>query len=235
MVPRRAVVIGIVIVVVALLGFYSTQYVKGRLSWYYLNGEIDGYALLKTCEAGTPVFSSVAFYYRGLSQFFYFPSLEVSIVCWARDEYADEIVSLTTSYDSTNEALRKLVDHHLSCTSSNFSPDIQEICKKAHFSSIDWLLVHGVDINAGKHGGVIQQTVHSVNESMFEFLISRGADPTIEPLGYKGNSSSSDPYGPKTTIELIEMYIFNSEYEFPKEVAAWKRMLELANESIGQT
>jgi len=218
--------------VVLLLGFFvGKPYVEARMSWYYLGDRLWGDNLLITCQTETPIFNYGGLSWETEAEEPFFSGLEVFLVCQTLERNIDVILAEKGQIYGGIRSLSDLVDGISGCGHRMFSPEETEVCATAYYDSIDWMIENGAEINPPDSCGYLPITVMTMDEKMFDFLLSRGADPNqlCPPLVAEfgdGVESLIDTES-KTVAELITALL--SEYTDEDKatiVAGWVRMLE---------
>jgi hypothetical protein len=94
------------------------------------------------------------------------------------------------------------------------------------------------DISVQELSKVLPWPIQELNEDMFYFLLSRGADPDYIPPQNPAYANATDGIKalvdtvPKSAVQLLELHIERvDEEEFPELEAAWRRMAKRANSS----
>ncbi len=233
---KISLVVGIGLAVA--LGILLKPAIQARVSWYYV-GELQGHTLLVTCEANTPKFRAIGFDFDDSQMLPPLSGIEVMLTCAARNLLRERLVTETDMFGGTR-ALYDLVDSHGSCDGvRRRSKDFIDQCREAHHKAMDWMIANGADINSVSAGlgTPLHGTILELDEQMFNFLISRGADAYLRPPEDTRNvdpalSALIDTTPPRTVVEELELQISRvDENEFPELVSAWQRMLARAEET----
>ena len=201
--------------------------------WYYVGGRWDGVNILVTCTSKTTIFRTISFNLGVPVAESPEPEAEVEEACRIRDELLAAGFFNERTFFGQNDLLDRLVKGHQRCLYCTDLNDAQrEHCSRAYFASIDWLLDTGVDIDGGQGGTVLSRTILELNEEMYYFLLSRGADPGYRPpqaFAYRNASPELEALvdtTPRSAIERLELYLSElDEAESPDLAAAWRRML----------
>lgn len=228
----------IALVALMTVGYLVAPAVQARMSWYYVAGQYDSRNLLVTCEAETPIFRTTGFNFGFAPKEPILSSIEVYLACKTRDRLFEEGKFNETGLFGQKSALADVVERAAQCLSStDLTSELISDCRDAHFDAIDWLLAQGVDINAGDLGTVLHYAIHNVDEEMFDFLVSRGADPHFYPPTSPVYAGAEDQLmefvdtEPKSAVELLELQLATlDDSEFPEVVATLRRMLNTAND-----
>jgi len=235
---RKVGYLAIALVAVATIAYYVTLAVQARISWYYVGGKYETRNLLVTCEAGTPIFRTTGFDFGVAPKEPILSPLEVYLACKTRDRLLENGRFEETGLFGQNSALTDVVQRATWCLSSRDLPaELVSPCREAHFDAIDWLLAQGVDINAGELATILHFVIFDVDEEMFSFLVSHGADPHFRPPASPVYGGAEDRLKelvdtePKSAVELLEFQLANLDgSESPKIVAALRRMQNTANQ-----
>ena len=205
---------------------------------YFLSDRHDAVDALITCEAQTTIFRTINFNLGvPVSEL---PDHEAVVeeACRTRDRFLEEGFFAETGLYGYNELLRLVVIKQRACRLCTDLNDAQgDQCTDAYFAAIDWLLGAGVDVNAGPLGTVLHDAVRVANEEMFDFLLSRGADPhyrapRADVLQHVASDLESLPNTtPRSAIEYLQLSLAEfDEEKYPEVAAAWRRMLTRALE-----
>ena len=205
---------------------------------YFFSDGPDAVDALITCEAQTTIFRTINFNLGVPVSELADHEAVVEEACRTRDRFLDEGFFSETGLYGFNDLLRRVVSKQRSCRLCTDLNDSQrEQCTEAHFAAIDWMLGVGVDVNAGPLGTVLHDTVRLGNEEMFDFLLTRGADPhyrapRADVLQHVAPNLESLPNTtPRSAIEYLELSLAElDEDQFPELAAAWRRMLTRAHE-----
>lgn len=208
-------------------------------SWYYSSGRYDGVNILVTCEAGTTIFRSISFSFDTPVKEHSGSDAEVAMACRLREKLLEEGFFGNVSFFGFNDVMFGLVGRQNNC---NYCRDLNEEqaeqCRQTYYSAIDWMLDNEADIDAGQLSKTLALTIQELNEEMFYFLLSRGADPHYVPPQIAAYANADEELKalvdtvPKSAAELLELHMARlDKREFPDTVAAWKRMLLRANNS----
>lgn len=184
----------------------------------------------------TPIFRTTLFDLGKAAKEPILSALEVRLVCKGRDRLLEKGVFHESGIFGQNRALEGLIYGATLCLSSkDLTDELVSSCRGAHFDSIDWLLAQGVGINGGEIGTVLQNTIHELDEEMFGFLMSRGADPHYRPPASPVYAGADDRLKelvdtvPKSAVDLLEYYVSLPDASITTEYhAAQKRMLAAA-------
>ena len=232
MTRRRFEFIATVLVAIAVLAAFVIPAVQARVSWYYVGGSYDLRNLLVTCEAASPIFRATGINSGIAPETPPLADIEVYLACKARDRLLPRRLFSQTGPFGQNKALNAIVERAPSCSSSDsLRAELIERCRQAHYDAVDWLLDQGVDINAGELGTILHTAIQQVDDEMFVFLLSRGADPRYRaPLATDDGSADEGPEEhmdaePQSAVELLELQLTHlDESRFPDEAAALRRM-----------
>jgi hypothetical protein len=200
-------------------------YVYSRGNWYHIDDGWNGFSLLIACHAGTPLFSNVGFSLDAELVSERTARLDSWIACKAINQHQALLVS-DTHWDMNNKALTMLVTHYQGCNDRRFTGNQIAKCKSAMADSIDWLLSNGVNVNPEGGCGYLRDIAStSLDVEMFAFLLSRGADPSIQ-CPRKDKPST-------TVLEELELFLsWLDEGEFPDVEAAYLEMIEMTNQHL---
>jgi hypothetical protein len=220
-----------------LFGFFiGKPYVEARMSWYFVGGRLSGDNLLVTCRTEDPRFNYGGGPWELDAEKPLFSSIEVFLVCNTLEKHADSIVAEKGTWDDRNPTMNDLVEGVARCSHRMFSPEETKTCKSAYFDSIEWLIRRGVDLNPSNSCGYLPSTVFSMDEKMFDFLLSRGADPNHlcppKAAQFGNGVEQLVDTQPKTIAQLLTALL--SEYtdeERSTVVAGWVRMLATVENS----
>ena len=197
-------------------------YVYSRGNWYNIDDGWNGYSQLVACHAGTPLFSNIGFAELPSERT---ARLDSWIACKAINQHQALLVS-DTRWDMNNKALAMLVTNYQGCNESRFAGNQVAKCKSAIVDSIDWLLGNGVNINPEGGCGYLRDIAStSLDVEMFAFLLSRGADPSIQ-CPRKDEPST-------TVLEDLERFLsWLDDGEFPDTEAKYLKMIEMTNQHL---
>jgi len=223
-------IIAVIVLLLAALAL-AKPYCDARMSWYTHGGELDGKNLLITCNSKTP-----SFMYGGgpIDTTFeepLFSGLEVYFACRAANRNVDELIGATSTLSGNNPTMDDLVDQTTNCSHLSFSAEESQRCMQSFFDSIDWMIEKGVDLNHPNSCGYLHSTVHKMNEKMFYFLLSRGADPNQlcppESAVFGEGVERLIDTDSKTVAQLLTVLLSQrTDQEKLTIVADWTRMLE---------
>jgi hypothetical protein len=206
--------------------------IDGRLSWYERRGTLDGANLLITCLSGSPKYLSIEFVPpdKQVEEPF-LAGLETWYACRMLEDNWQTIVGETNALSGSNRTLDSLVRPTFGCWHPNLSVPDKSRCTQSRFEAIDWMIERGAPISPVNSCGYLFAPALDMNEEIFDFLLSRGADrdQTCPPKTTKFGNGVEELVNtkPETVTEMLNSLL--SEYSDKEKevlVSGWVRMLE---------
>ncbi len=210
---------------------WSKPYVEARLSWYYLGDRLSGRNLLLTCLSEDPILKYGGTSHEARFDKLVLAKLEVFLACRTAGAYKDRLVAQTRVFDKANTTVHDLVSQQSWCGHPGFSDEQVGLCRDTTFEAIDWMIESGAALNPNNSCGYLHRAVQQMNEEMFNFLLSRGADPAQrcppDSIAFGDGVDSLIDTNSKTVSQQLTVLL--SEYSDNEKntlVSGWVRMLE---------
>ena len=228
---RWAIVLVVGVAIIIGGAVFAVPYTKARLSYYSLGGQLDGRNILLTCLTSEPILVYGGGSFRTEYKRPLFGGLETLLACRAVEKYESDILADSNRLYGGNRTLTELVERVGWCFHPSFSDTQIAVCEEKTYAAIDWMIEAGTNLNPPGECGYLPSTVLSMDEEMFAFLLSRGADPEhlCPPASTTFGPGTEDLIDtkPKTVAQLLEALLDDyTDEERQTVVAGWTRMLQ---------